>query len=97
MKLLFRTAEWHALAKLRLHTDSTLTHMEWLTREFGKLMREFRDLTCSAFNTVELQREVDARNRRSAKGKAKATTSTSAPGIEHQTGNLFIVESPGIV
>lgn len=64
MKLLYRTAEWHALAKLRMHTDTTLTLLEDLTTEFGKLMREFRDLSCPQFETVELPREAAARARK---------------------------------
>ena len=54
MKLLYRTAEWHALAKLRMHCDSTLLLLEELTTEFGQLIRQFRDLTCAQFKTVEL-------------------------------------------
>lgn len=64
MKLLYRTAEWHGLAKLRMHTESTLILLEELTSEFGKLLRQFRDLTCSQFSTMELPRETAARNRR---------------------------------
>jgi hypothetical protein len=67
MKLLYRTAEWHALAKLRMHSDSTLLLLEELTTEFGNLIRKFRDLTCSKFKTVELSRETAARKRRGAK------------------------------
>ncbi|KAG6805905.1 hypothetical protein H0H92_013522, partial [Tricholoma furcatifolium] len=54
MKLLYRMAEWHALAKLRMHTDSTLRALEDLTKEFGQLIRQFRDLTCNHFATSEL-------------------------------------------
>ncbi|KAF5374151.1 hypothetical protein D9615_008829 [Tricholomella constricta] len=64
MKLLYRTAEWHALAKARMHTDSTVELLEALTTEFGQLIRQFRDLTCSAYNTVELPGEAAARVRR---------------------------------
>jgi hypothetical protein len=60
MKLLYQTAEWHALAKLRLHTDTTLEHLRRLTKEFGSLMCQFRDQTCSQFGTIELSREVAA-------------------------------------
>ncbi|KAF9551238.1 hypothetical protein CPC08DRAFT_768761 [Agrocybe pediades] len=67
MKLLYHTAEWHALAKLRMHTDTSLDLLESLTTQFGKLMREFRDLTCVAFETVELPREAAARAQRNAK------------------------------
>jgi hypothetical protein len=47
MKLLYQTAEWHAFAKLRMHTDTMLEHLRHLTKEFGSLMRQFRDQTCS--------------------------------------------------
>ena len=61
MKLLYRTAKWHAFAKMRLHTDTTLKHLEDLTAELGKLMREFEHSICSHFQTFELPREVEAR------------------------------------
>ena len=74
MTLLYRTAEWHAFAKLRLHTESTLQHLEQLTTELGQLTRKFRDSTQSAFPTFELPKETEARKRRqnSGKGKEKA-------------------------
>jgi len=66
LRLLYKAAEWHALAKLWLHTDSTLDLLESVTREFGRLTRQFRDKTWDKFNTVELPREAGAR-----KGGAK--------------------------
>lgn len=73
MKLLYRTAEWHGLAKLRMHTDSTLNLLDKLTAEFGKLMRQFRDLTCSKFATIELPREVAARSRRETENRDRVS------------------------
>ncbi|KAF9440213.1 hypothetical protein P691DRAFT_650309, partial [Macrolepiota fuliginosa MF-IS2] len=35
LKLLYRVAEWHGYAKLRMHTDTTLSRLEHLTRELG--------------------------------------------------------------
>ena len=61
LRLLYKAAEWHALAKLRMHTDSTLVHLEAVTREFGRLIRQFRDKTSEQFDTVELPRETGAR------------------------------------
>jgi hypothetical protein len=74
MKLLFCMAEWHGLAKLRMHTEATLARLEQVTTDLGHLMRNFRDKTCPKFNTTELAREVEARNRRNARKK-----STKAP------------------
>jgi hypothetical protein len=87
--LLYRTAEWHSFAKLRLHTESSLKHLEELTMELGRLMRKFRDVTKSEFETFELPRETAARKRRS---KGKETEGTSNPTSSSQklkTLNLF--------
>ncbi len=74
MKLLYQTAEWHAIAKSRMHTDSTLEHLRHLTKEFGGLMRQFQDQMCSQFNTVELPQESAARNRQQWHGQAKVSS-----------------------
>ncbi|KAF9472013.1 hypothetical protein BDN70DRAFT_819287, partial [Pholiota conissans] len=85
MKLLYRTAEWHALAKLHLHTDTTVDLLDELTVEFGKLMREFRDTTCAEFTTMELPRETAARGRRQAAKQASSLSSTSTTTSEQPT------------
>lgn len=69
MQLLYRAAEWHALAKLRMHTRATLDLLEKCTVHLGQLMRKFRDATFTKFNTVALPRE--ARKSPSASGKRK--------------------------
>ncbi|KAJ3778513.1 hypothetical protein FB446DRAFT_768429 [Lentinula raphanica] len=79
MSLLYRTAEWHALAKLRLHTDRTLDYLEMRTQEFGRLMREFRDMS-KKFNPKETERERSARYRRTAEQAKKSKASASAIG-----------------
>jgi hypothetical protein len=75
LKLLYRLAEWHAFAKMRLHTESTLRHLETLTTELGQLMRDFEQSTCSHFQTFELPREVEARKRRYANAHPSGTDS----------------------
>ena len=72
MKLLHQMAEWHSFAKLRLHTKSTLSYLEVLTRELGQRMQQFHDKTCSHFETCELPQETEAhqcRQQTNAKGK----------------------------
>lgn len=81
MKLLYQTAEWHGFAKLRMHTDFTLDHLEELTKELGLLMRQFWDLSCSHFQTVELPREVEARKRREQRAQAKKPPTSTGMGI----------------
>lgn len=88
--LLYRTAEWHTFAKLRLHTDSSLGHLDQLTTDLGKLMRKFRDVSDANFTTVELPREKEARNRRQQKGKGKEKDNSSANNARKPKSlNLF--------
>ena len=72
MTLLYRAAEWHSLAKLRLHTDTTLAYFRKVTEIFCRLMREFRDLSCPEFLTVETPKEAAARARGQARQQAHA-------------------------
>src|SRR6267378_4152421 len=41
MTLLYRLAEWHALAKLRMHTDPTLDFLDSITSILGRELRRF--------------------------------------------------------
>jgi hypothetical protein len=86
MTLLYRLAEWHALAKLRMHTDSTLDLMDAVMTKLGQQLRKFRDITCNKFITVELPKETAARKRRQNKAQAKKnagpSTSISDPATQ---------------
>lgn len=64
-------AHWHGLAKLRMHSDLTLEIMDQVTSAVGQQFREFKATVCSAYDTHELRREVEARTRRHAKQAAK--------------------------
>lgn len=93
MKLLYRTAEWHAFAKMRLHTETTLRHLEDLTTELGKLMRDFEHSICSQFQTYELPREVEARKRREEAQRLGLGVTDPVPassaGKRTKTFNIF--------
>ncbi|KAF9038247.1 hypothetical protein BJ165DRAFT_1532122 [Panaeolus papilionaceus] len=81
MKLLYCMAEWHAFAKLRMHTDQTTSLLQELTTELGEQLRHFRDTTCVDFQTFELPKEALARARReaaSSTGQQSATTGQSS-------------------
>lgn len=75
MELLFELATWHALAKLRLHTESTLHALESSTTRLGTALRKFVSTTCEQFETRNLPSEDAARGRRKAalRSKKKAT------------------------
>ncbi|KAF7966593.1 hypothetical protein HWV62_37801 [Athelia sp. TMB] len=86
-KLIFTCAEWHALAKLRLHTDTTLDIMDLSTVRLGRELRSFAKTTCSAFATKELKREVAARQRRQARAAvASSSKRCIGPAVIAQGG-----------
>lgn len=76
LDLLWELASWHALAKLRLHTETTVTILEGFTRTVGSATRRFAKL-CEDINTQELKHEAAARGRREAAASAK-----SGPGLK---------------
>lgn len=83
MDLIFSCAHWHGLAKLRMHTDDTLSILDGVTVEIGAEFRKFIKKTCSVFTTHELEREKDARQRRRKKQKERS----DKPGGSSTAGN----------
>ncbi|EGO29002.1 hypothetical protein SERLADRAFT_433018 [Serpula lacrymans var. lacrymans S7.9] len=76
----------HALAKLHIHTKSTLELLDTALKALCKLARQFWDITCSAFKTTELPREKAACLRRL---KDKPTLSkTEGTGTRNKVFNL---------
>ncbi|KAH6896204.1 hypothetical protein BKA70DRAFT_1438689 [Coprinopsis sp. MPI-PUGE-AT-0042] len=73
MKLLFVCAQWHAYAKLRLHTEVTLKVFENLTMELGDQFRIFVSKTCAHIKAYELDREAKDRQRKNAKAKEQTS------------------------
>ncbi|KIL54289.1 hypothetical protein M378DRAFT_19051 [Amanita muscaria Koide BX008] len=82
--LLFELATWHALAKLRLHTESTLRSLETSTKRLGAVLREFKKVTCAVYITKELPSEEAARGRRYA---ALRSQQAPQPAPEVARGN----------
>jgi hypothetical protein len=86
--ILFTLAYWHALAKLRMHTDSTLVLLRGATSSLGTLLRRFIKYTCSAFDTRELPTEVATRGRRQ---KRKQTNKTD---LQHDSTQPLVASQP---
>jgi hypothetical protein len=82
LDLLFLLAYWHALAKLRLHTDFTVGLLGTVTNLLGRQLRYFARVTCAHFTTKELPREEAARGRRQAKKSAAGTAPPKPRGKE---------------
>lgn len=87
MDLLFSCAYWHMLAKLRMHTDQTLTLLDAATISLGEQFRHFQDSICPYFNTRELQREADARENK-AKKKEGGSIAVGSATRQVKTINL---------
>ena len=80
MILLFRLAEWHSLAKLRLHSDDSLNLLDWSLKKLSAQLRHFINVTCTAFETKELPSEVAVRRRRQQdQAEKRNTTNVSSP------------------
>lgn len=98
---MFVLAHWHGLAKLKLHTDSTLKALDDLTSILGDEFRSFECRTSKDFATRELQREFEARSRAAA-AKAKKnnlcppTTANLNPNETLSSGEEEILSHGGI-
>jgi len=66
---------------------STLNYLEALTKEFGRLMRQFRDLICSKFETVELPNEVRARAHKRQHEQSKAPLRRKKPAASSESSS----------
>ena len=76
--MLFELAKFHAFAKLRLHTDDTLSAFEDAVASLGVAMRRFLAKVCPFFDTRELPKETDSRKRRKQASGHNATVNLSA-------------------
>ncbi|GAB1524474.1 hypothetical protein RhiTH_007628 [Rhizoctonia solani] len=72
-QLLFIFAQWHGMAKLRLHTKSTLGIFKSLTIKLASALRAFSDLTKS-LDVRETPQEYARRKKRQEAAKAVAMT-----------------------
>ncbi|KAG1832579.1 hypothetical protein DFJ58DRAFT_671076, partial [Suillus subalutaceus] len=82
LTLLSMCRSWHALAKLRMHTNETLNLLDVATATLGKQLRHFQKITCLAFKTHELKREAERRQRqklRNLVGSREAVATESTP------------------
>ena len=94
MDVLFTLAHWHALAKLRQHTDLSLDVLKSVTVQLGNLLRNFQEKTCTAYDTQELKREATARIHKTAK---KMSTTKAKTETKTKTSNSQAIASPSKV
>ena len=63
IKLLYLAVYWHSIAKLRMHSETTLKILDNVTVLFAKALQHFKEVTCPQFNTVETDCKYAARRR----------------------------------
>jgi Tfp pilus assembly protein PilP len=99
-ELLFVLAEWHFLAKLRMHTDSTLATLRSVTKVLGSCLRRFEKHIAPSYNTYELAKETAARNRaqvRKNQGNVNINTSGKTSTSKRlKTFSLYTFKLHGI-
>ena len=78
-KLLFHLAEWHALAKLRFHTEPTIQYLKLATTMLGKQLCGIKHTTCSQFTTCELPKEAITQEQHQSQKQAKVPMTPSQP------------------
>ena len=88
--LIFDLATWHAYAKLRLHTETTLNDFRTHTSTLGRSVCAFIKDVCSQYDTTELPHEMAARGRRVAAltKKSDIPRSQIRPTLRHKQLNL---------
>ena len=77
LSMLFVLGTWHALAKLRMHTDSSLKLLDDATTCLGIALRYFTWVTCPQFPTKETAAEFSKRKRKEATSTTKAPESNA--------------------
>ena len=90
-KLLFELSTWHGLAKLHLHTESSIIDLENSISRLGEILHQFSGTVCPAYATYELPSEEATHVQRKAtvtkkaksqSPKKKTKKSTQPPPVE---------------
>ncbi|KAI0369443.1 hypothetical protein BV20DRAFT_946216 [Pilatotrama ljubarskyi] len=87
LDMIFVLATWHALAKLRLHSESTLRVLEQTTTALGQVLRAFARDVCVNYHTKELPKETVARFRRT-NAQAARSGQPAVPDSAQQSSGL---------
>lgn len=95
IELLFIFATWHALAKLHVHTDTSLKLLDTATTALGNALRYFTRITCPEFDTIETSGEYAKRQRQQAAATATqptSSTTSSSTGRQRRSFSLRTVK-----
>ncbi|KAB5588477.1 hypothetical protein CTheo_8081 [Ceratobasidium theobromae] len=85
--LLFILAEWHFLAKLRMHTESTISTLRAVTKLLGTRLRHFQNHIANTYTTHETNKEYRTRSRRKLAKNAMAPIQNLGAQLPAQATN----------
>ena len=89
LKLLYLASYWHSLAKLHVHSETTLKVLDHVTVLFARALRHFKEVTCPCFSTVETDREYKARRRAAEQKNLKSRQDTNTTGVGGKQPKTF--------
>jgi hypothetical protein len=81
--MLHALIDWHSLAKLMIHTESTVSQLETATSTLGDALRTFKYDVCPQFATKETPSEVAKRQRRAQKARSRMGESDVGSSEKH--------------
>lgn len=87
--LLYMLGTWHGLAKMRMHTSTSVHMLDDAISVLGIRLRQFVAITCSAFVTHETDKEFEARSV-AARKRALASGVSAAPPLTRKPRTLNI-------
>ncbi|KAG2347757.1 hypothetical protein BDR05DRAFT_875704 [Suillus weaverae] len=95
--LLYRFVQWHTLAKLRTHSESTLGLLNKTFKVLSRQLWKFHDFTCTAFEMVELAKEKAARQWRFTQcaGPNSVPPESSGPRVKKFNLNTYKFHTMG--
>ncbi len=93
--MLFELAVWHALAKLRLHTDVTLEIFRASTQHMYEAVRTFATVVCPRHETRESPRQAQARVRRQQAKNPNAQPDSHRKDVKYNVVNTYKYHSLG--
>ncbi|TBU36183.1 hypothetical protein BD309DRAFT_1024558 [Dichomitus squalens] len=94
LTMLFELAMWHALAKLQLHSETTLSTFDTSTTTLGQAMRAFLRHVCPLYSTQELPKETQSRQRRKARNATVSERSVKMPAMSSKLKKFTVLNTP---
>ncbi|KAJ3537255.1 hypothetical protein NM688_g6717 [Phlebia brevispora] len=90
--LLYSIAYFHCLAKMRLHTDTSVALLDHAYSVMASHLRHFHTVICPRFQTKETTREYTARMRAQANGTARGPVATESSGRKPRSFNMSTIK-----